>query len=171
MDYLRILRDFNVKLVTSLPMKDVVFLATLNQKGLFSGDLKAGVKAKPTATEAADYFLDNKIEKDLINGNTNSFLQLLSAMEEYSSLKPLVTEIHEVLRLPVLNKAEESSDVTCKFQIIYCIIYLPMWIYIILKFSTTLGTVVDCTETSWSSARHSIPTVHFLFGMTCTAGC
>ena len=119
MDYLKVLKDFNVKLVTSLPMKDVVFLATLNQNGLFSGDLKAELKAKSTAPQAADYFLDNKIEKDLINGNNNSFLQLLSAMEEYnSSLKTLVTEINQVLSAAA-SKAEESLDVASEYPIIY----------------------------------------------------
>ncbi|XP_065894819.1 NACHT, LRR and PYD domains-containing protein 3-like isoform X2 [Dysidea avara] len=116
MEYLKVLKDFNVKLITSLPMKDVVFLATLNQKGLFSGNIKAELKAKSTSTEAADYFLDHKIEKDLANGNNDSFLQLLSAMEEYNtSLKPLVTEINQVLTavvvLPVASKGEESLDV------------------------------------------------------------
>ena len=134
MDYLKILKDFNVKLVISLPMKDVVFLATLNQKGFFSGGLKAEVKAKSTATEAADYFLDNKIEKDLINGNSNSFLQLLSAMEKYdSSLESLATEIKQALTAVVLhvaNKTEESLDVACEYQIMYCYIYLVMyWVW------------------------------------------
>ena len=119
MDYLKVLKDFNVKLVTSLPMKDVVFLATLNQNGLFFGDLKAELKAKSTAPQAAGYFLDNKIEKDLINGNNNSFLQLLSAMEEYnSSLKTLVTEINQVLSAAA-SKAEESLDVASEYPIIY----------------------------------------------------
>jgi len=52
-------------------MKDVLLLADLHAKDLFPGDFKAKVKAiyVPTATEAADYFLSNKIEKDLIIGN------------------------------------------------------------------------------------------------------
>jgi len=107
--------QYNMKLVTSLPMKDVVFLAALNTKGLFSGGLKAKVKAMPTATEAADYFLDNKIEKDLINGNNDSFLQLLSVMEEYNeSLKVLATEIKGKLKvdiLPVVSDDEERKSV------------------------------------------------------------
>ena len=129
MDCLKILKDFNVKLVTSLPMKDVVFLALLNQKGLFSGGLKAEVKAKSTTTEAADHFLDNKIEKDLIDGNKNSFLQLLSAMEEYDlSLEPLVNEIKQALTavaLPVTGKTEESLDVACEYQIM---LYLSSYV-------------------------------------------
>ena len=105
---------YNRKLVTSLPMKDVVFVAELNTKGLFSGGLKADVKAKPTAPEAADYFLDNKIEKDLINGNDNSFQQLLSVMEEYNeSLKVLATEIKEKLKAnvpPVVSSHEQPTN-------------------------------------------------------------
>ena len=111
-----VFQQFNTKLVTSLPMNDVIFLAELNTKGLFSGGLKAKVKALSTATEAADYFLDNKIEKDLLNGNNDSFLQLLSVMEEYNeSLKVLAVEIKGKLNveyLPVVPRHMESTSVT-----------------------------------------------------------
>jgi len=97
-------------------MKDVVFLAALNTKGLFSGGIKDKVKAMPTAPEAADYFLDNKIEKDLISGYNTSFQQLLSVMEEYSeSMKVLAVEIKEKLKvkvLPVVSSHKESKSVT-----------------------------------------------------------
>jgi len=106
-----VFRQFNEKLVTLLPMKDVVFLAQLNTKGLFSGGLKAKVKSKPTAMEAADHFLDNKIEKDLINGNDNSFRQLLSVMEEFNeSLKVLATEING--KLSAVSSHEQPTGVT-----------------------------------------------------------
>ena len=106
-----VFRQFNENLVKSLPMKDVVFIVRLNKKGLFSGDLKDKVKSKPTAMEAADHFLDNKIEKDLINGNDNSFRQLLTVMEEYDeSLKVLATEING--KLSAASSHERPTGVT-----------------------------------------------------------
>ena len=111
-----VFKQFYMKLVTSLPMKDVVFLAALYTKDLCSGGLKDKVKAMPTATEAADFFLDNKIEKDLINDNTDSFLKLLSVMEEYNeSLKVLAMEIKGKLKveiLPVSSNHEQPTNVT-----------------------------------------------------------
>ena len=42
-------------------MKDTVFLASLTSVGLFGkGNLKSEVKAKPTALEAAQHFLDEE---------------------------------------------------------------------------------------------------------------
>jgi len=100
-DFLKTFKYFNEDLVTSLPMKDAVFFAKLNSKDLFSGDLKAKVKAKDTAPEAAAHFLDDKIEKDLRLGKNYSFLLLLSAMEEYDdkSLNQLATQINRQLKL------------------------------------------------------------------------
>ena len=152
MEYLKVLKDFNVKLITSLPMKDVVFLATLNQKGLFSGNIKAELKAKSTSTEAADYFLDHKIEKDLANGNNDSFLQLLSAMEEYNtSLKPLVTEINQVLTavvvLPVASKGEESLDVASEYPI-------NKYVHVNILLALSVGIY----RAVWYSRDHERPT-------------
>jgi len=116
MTSLKVFRQFNPKLIKKLPMKDVLFLAELNAKDLFSGDLKAQVQAKPTDAEAAGHFLDNKIEKDLINGSNDSFLCVLSVMEEYDkSLKVLATEIKEKLQdydLPVVGGQLTSANVT-----------------------------------------------------------
>ena len=98
MTSLEVFNMFNEQLVISLPMKDFLFLAKLNSKSLFSGDLKAQVKSKPTSTEAADYFLDNKIAIDLSNSDNSSFLLLLKAMEEFNStLKRLATKIKDLL--------------------------------------------------------------------------
>ena len=95
---LEVCTHFNENLITSLPMKDVTFLAKLNSKGLFPGDLKAQVKSQSTSTEAADYLLDNKIAVDLKNGNDESFMQLLSAMEEFNPfLKSTAKEIKRKL--------------------------------------------------------------------------
>ena len=111
MNFLEAFKHFNRKLITSLPMKDVEFIAELNKKDLFSGGLEAKVKAIPNAVEAADYFLDNKIEQDLINGNKHSFLQLLSVMEEYNdSLKMLAFEIRRVDISSATNSKMQSTN-------------------------------------------------------------
>jgi len=108
---LEVFKQFNEILIKSLPMKDVTFLAKLNSKDLFPGDLKAQVKSQPTSTEAADYLLDNKIAVDLKSGNDMSFMQLLSAMEEFNI--SIATEIKGKLSKevsPTGGGEEQHSD-------------------------------------------------------------
>ena len=109
---LEVFKQFNEILIKSLPMKDVMFLAKLNSKGLFPGDLKAQVKSQSTSTEAADYLLDNKIAIDLKSGNDKSFIQLLSsAMEEFNI--SIATEIKGKLSKevsPTGDGEEQHSD-------------------------------------------------------------
>ena len=131
----KVFKEFNLKLVTSLPMKDVTFIAALNTKSLFSGDLKNKVKAMPTTPEATAYFLDNKIENDLNFGDNKSFLQLLSVMEEYNeSLKVLATEIKGKLpkddSLPVVSINKQPTNVTGK-----CWQKENVWIFIWMNFA------------------------------------
>jgi len=110
---LEVLKQYNENLITCLPMKDVTFLANLNSKGLFPGDLKAQVKSQVTSTEAADFLLDNKIAMDLKNGNDESFMLLLSAMEEFNvSLASIAKEIKEKLgkEIPSSRRSEEQHS-------------------------------------------------------------
>ena len=96
---LEVLKQFNENLITSLPMKDVTFLAKLTSKGLFPGDLKAQVKSQPTSTEAADYLLDNE-----------SFMLLLSAMEEFNpSLQSIAKKMKTKLVSSATNEKDQSS--------------------------------------------------------------
>lgn len=112
MTVLDIFSEFNEKLLYSLPMKDVTFLAKLTSLHLFPGDLKAQVKAKSTSAEAADHFLENTIEKDLRSNNNESFMKLLSAMEEFSSqLRDLASNIKIKIRDDLSSK-EQSSITT-----------------------------------------------------------
>ena len=110
---LAVFTHFNENLITSLPMKDVTFLAKLNSKGLFPGDLKAQVKSQSTSTEAADYLLDNKIAVDLKNGNDESFMQLLSAMEEYnSSVESTAKEIRRKLSEGISSTRKNEDQIS-----------------------------------------------------------
>jgi len=89
---------FNPNLVNSLPMKDAMFMSKMVQKGLFVGNIKANVKAQPTDADAAEYFLDNVIERSLNNDNTELFVKLLEVMEGFSpQLRTLAGNIRKEL--------------------------------------------------------------------------
>jgi len=97
-----VFKEYYVDLIQSLPMQDVLFLANLFKHSLIFGSLKNEVKQKSTSEAAADYFLDNAIEKDIARGRIESFVTLLSIMEEYSpSLRNLATEIKKKLSATV----------------------------------------------------------------------
>jgi len=91
--------EFNPQLINSLPMKDAKFSSQLVKKGLFSGNMKAKVKAQPTDADSAEYFLDNVIEKPLSNEDTEPFEKLLMVMEQFNnqSLKKLARNIRKKL--------------------------------------------------------------------------
>jgi len=111
MTSLDVFNQYNEKLL-SLPMRDAIFLAKLTARGLLPGDLKDQVKEKSSTADAADYFLDNIIKKDLKNDEMGSFLKLLSAMEEFSPrLKILSTEIQN--RLP--DKGSSAPGIQGKY--------------------------------------------------------
>jgi len=107
---LEVFYKFNEKLL-SLPMRDVKFLAKLTVRGLLPGDLKDQVKDKSSLAEAADHFLDNSIKRDLNNGEDESLLKLLSAMEEFSSrLRTLAGEIRDQLPNKALPKKYQQGE-------------------------------------------------------------
>ena len=96
---LKVFKEFNEKLITVLPMRDVIFISRLDKMDLFHGNLKNEVTQKSTSVGAASHFLQNTVEKDLKIGNKHSFLRLLSVMEEFSeSLKELAAVIKDNLR-------------------------------------------------------------------------
>jgi len=85
MSALDVYYEFNPKLVNMLPVKDPIFSSKLVQKGMFSGNVKANVKAQPTDADAADYFLDHVIQPPLDNGDIGPFEKLLTVMEQFNS--------------------------------------------------------------------------------------
>ncbi|XP_065904547.1 basement membrane-specific heparan sulfate proteoglycan core protein-like isoform X10 [Dysidea avara] len=99
MSALKIYYEFNPKLVNSLPVKDPIFCAKLLQKGMFSGNVKAKMKAQPTDADAAEYFLDHVIQPPLDSGDTGPFEKLLTVMEQFNSqpLKKLASVIRQKL--------------------------------------------------------------------------
>ncbi|XP_065896401.1 uncharacterized protein [Dysidea avara] len=85
-----VIKNFTEKLTKALPLDDAVFRSKLDDAGLFYGDLKEEVKAKPTAAQKAEHFLDHGIKSDADN-----IRRLLKVMEEFnnSSVKSLAREI------------------------------------------------------------------------------
>ena len=80
---------FTLQLTQILPMKDAIFLASLTSVGLFGkGNLKSEVKAKATASEAAQHFLDEAISKNMIISKVdlNPLYKLLNAMEKFGGV-------------------------------------------------------------------------------------
>ena len=73
----------NVQLL-DLPMNEAKFIAALEQVGLFPGNSLAKVKAQSTPAEAAQYFLDNIIDKAWTDDDTNTQLdELLTVMKKW----------------------------------------------------------------------------------------
>ena len=117
----KVYRDFNLKLLESLPMHDAVFLELLKHQNLFPGDLKEQVLARDTRIGKAVWFLDNAIEQPLNIDNFNPLCKLLTAMtdEMYlknDSLKQLATKIEQELD-------KETSFITTKEVAEGCYIY------------------------------------------------
>lgn len=98
MSALAVFTKYYEKLVSSMPMKDAIFIAKMYSKSLFPGDLKAQVETKSSSQDAAAYFLDNSIQKDLKNGRAKSFMKVLSTLMEYGdTCKDLSSEIMQKL--------------------------------------------------------------------------
>jgi len=101
---------FNKQLAQSLPMKDAYFIADLASSGLFPGDLKEEVSEQGTRAQRAQYFLEKTAE----NGNTDSFLKLLAAMEKFSpALKELAQKIKAKFPSSLLSKPVHSTCHMC----------------------------------------------------------
>jgi len=125
-----ILNEFIEKLITSLPMQDVIFIAKLSGKGLFHGNLKEEVRKRSSSAEAADHFLNETIEKDLKVGKDESFKKLLLVMEEFSDpLKSLAAEIRCRIaagEMPATSVNEKPSTVTGQQLSVLYMYFLPL---------------------------------------------
>ena len=86
-----IFQKFYFKLVKTLPMNDVIFMAKLYSRGLLHGDLKEAIQSLPTSVNKSSYFLDNAIKPSLTYDDASGFDVLLNIMEdsEYESVKEL----------------------------------------------------------------------------------
>ena len=90
-----VFQQFYSKLVGTLPMGDVRFIAELFSKGLLPGNLKSQVKAEKTSADKAALFLDDVIEPSMTSDGGSSFDKLLNVMmdSEYQHVKELAKQI------------------------------------------------------------------------------
>jgi len=100
MNATEVYKNFYSQLVNTLPIKDAIFSAKLNGKGLYSGDLENEVNAKVTDAKGTTLFLNKAIKPYLNNKkDDNPFWKLLSVMDEFDSqpLKNLAKQITQEL--------------------------------------------------------------------------
>ena len=106
-----IYRKFYLQLVSSLPMKDAIFISHLVTLELLPDDLKETVESKSTTAQAASCFLDKMIEPAIESGNNKPFEILLSGLEKSGNihLKGLAQDIRKEI-----HKASTQELVTGK---------------------------------------------------------
>ena len=102
-----VFKEFYSKLVETLPMNDVTFVATLYSHDLLSREFKNQLNCSSNKTSAvkATMFLDNVIEASVTTGVGSSFDQLLNVMEDsdHQGVKELAKLIRTSLRKRSLN--------------------------------------------------------------------
>ena len=83
------------RLVGCLPMNDAHFIAELYMHKLLPGEINSQLKAIALQVDKASHFLDYVIKPALVSGNTSSFNNLLSIMENcgYDHVEKLGYEI------------------------------------------------------------------------------
>ena len=97
---LDVYKQFFSKLVDTLPMNDVRFIAMLYSNGLLPVNLKSQVKAQKTSADKAALFLDSVIEPSVTSDGGSRFDILLNVMmdSEYQHVKELAKMIATLLR-------------------------------------------------------------------------
>ena len=96
----KVFRDLRIKLITTLPMDDAIFIELLSRKNLFSGSLKEQIQRNITKSDKADLFLDEAIQPSIDIGQFECLNKLLTVMSDEvylkdDSLKQLAAEIEE----------------------------------------------------------------------------
>ena len=104
----KVFDEFYPQLVSSLPMKDVLFVAHLLTVKLLPGYLKEEVQSQPTSAEAAACLLDKEIRPAIESGDNESFTILLSTMEAFRSihLNKLAEAIKQEIEKVVIPRNE-----------------------------------------------------------------
>ena len=86
-------------IISSLPMKDVTFLAKLQEHRVLSDHTKTVLQSLSASKEMASYLVDNAIKPELSEGITNTFDQLLRVMEgsSFDNVSKLGTVVNKEL--------------------------------------------------------------------------
>ena len=100
----KVFQQFYPKLVKTLPMNDVIFMAELYSRDLLPDDLKEHVESLATSAEKASYFLDHVIKPSITISDASRFDDLLNVMKdsEYQGVKELAKLIRDSI---VMNTA------------------------------------------------------------------
>ena len=109
---LDVFQQFYSKLVDTLPMDDVRFIAKLYSEGLLPGNLKSQVNlAQKTSADKAALFLDSVIEPSVTIDGGSSFDKLLNVMRdsEYQHVKELSKQIRSNLAKRSANDSGKSD--------------------------------------------------------------
>ena len=90
---------YNPGLLACLPMKDIMFLEILKQKGLLPDDVRSLLEQMDETTERSSYFLEKIIKTAFDDENNSHFINLLAAMMENSrdDVKGLAIEMQNKL--------------------------------------------------------------------------
>ena len=76
----RVYESFRIKLITTMPMNDVLFSSLLREQNLLPSDLGEQVQTKATRTEKATWFLDKAIEPYIYIGDVKPLRNLLATI-------------------------------------------------------------------------------------------
>ena len=95
-----VFKKFYVDLITTLPMNDILFVSSLWERGIFSGDLQEHIESLSSSTEKAEHFLTVAINPLLSIKDDSTFSKLLSIMEDsdYKHVKELARQIRRELQ-------------------------------------------------------------------------
>jgi len=106
----KVFQQFYSRLVKTLPMNDIVFIAELYSRDLLPDDLKEHVESLATSAKKATYFLDHVIKPSVTSGSGNTFDELLNVMEDsdYQGVRELATLIKDSLRKETADNADNG---------------------------------------------------------------
>jgi len=118
-----VFRDFQMKLVTSLPLNDVIFISILAKNNFFVGTQIDTMKAQKTEVDKASYFLNNVVLHDI----DKYFVKLLNVMEVYrDQLELLANEIKERLGISKYIHNIENVHNCIYNSVCYVLLYITV---------------------------------------------
>ena len=115
----QVFQQFYCKLVKTLPMYNLMFIAELYRDGLLPGDLKSQLKSEKTSADKAVLFLDSVIEPRVTSDGGSSFDKLLHVMEdsEYQQVK----ELAEQIRISLTMRSSSNKGKLFKEPALYLV--------------------------------------------------